>query len=790
MDTRNDRFPFRCVLSFELLIARWEAMRLSNSPVKAALADKMFEVLDGFPELGGPFEDLSILERRKDEIDALMGIVFPPATWDQDLKAAVIPFHLDSFYATPLYKEAFSGNDWTLPICEGCDEDEFEAGRLMMAYLTVLNHVYHLPVGMDYPLIFLTKDSATGLENYFRFLFNPNFCRIVTRSPVEPLTESKRKEVLGALENPERITALLPPENFEFHGFTVVDAVDVTEQEVLSAIKRDLIEKDSIFTATGFHLLEQRMRTLHRDPALGFGLAALQGDRVTVLNLEHKPSCGSPHTSLLFTDRSEFEGSVFHQAVEKGEPLLIENLAEHALRTDLENHFLELGVRSMYVAPLYYRGELLGTLDLRAPEPGRLNVNSAMMMWETLPLFSMALKRGMEELSSEIQTVIKEKCTAIHPSVEWRFHQAAWNFLAARDEKKAELEPIVFRDVYPLYGLSDIRGSSEHRNEAIQMDLIDHLETARQVMVAAQAHKPLPILDALIFRTDRHIEEIRDDLMSGDEVAMIDFIRREIEPLFDTLGDFGPDVQERIEDYRAQLDPETGALFERRREFEEAVTLINETVASLLDREQIKAQEYFPHYFEKMKTDGVDHSIYIGASMVEDGRFDMMYLRNLRLWQLMVMCEAVRKVEQIRAGLKLPLEVTHLILVQNTPLSIRFLPDEKRFSVHGAYDIRHEIVKKRIDKAVIKGANERLTQPGKIAVVYSHSVESREYRRYIEYLQAEGYLTDEIESLELDALQGVYGLKALRVTVDTGFGAAEEEGTVPFIRKAVEASWK
>ena len=450
---------------------------------------------------------------------------------------------------------------------------------------------------------------------------------------------------------------------------------------------------------------------------------------------------------------------------------------------------LKLGVGSMFVAPLYYRGELLGTLDLRAPEPGRLNVNSAMIMWETLPLFSMALKRGMEEINNGIQTVIKEKCTAIHPSVEWRFQQAARNYLAAKGEGPTELEPIVFRDVYPLYGLSDIRGSSEHRNAAIQEDLIDHLDAVKQVMAAARTHRPLPILDALIFRTDGHMEEIRDGLMSGDEVGKIDFIRREIEPLFETLGGFGPDVRERIEDYRAQLKPATGALFKRRREFEEAVTRINETVSSLLDREQIKAQEYFPHYFEKMKTDGVDHSIYIGASMVEDGRFDPMYLRNLRLWQLMVICEAVRKVEQIRPNLKLPLEVTHLILVQNTPLSIQFRPDEKHFNVHGAYDIRHEIVKKRIDKAVIKGENERLTQPGKIAVVYSHSGESREYRRYIEYLQAEGFLTGEVESLELDALQGVYGLKALRVSVDMGFGAAEE-GAVPFIKKAVEATWK
>ena len=83
----------------------------------------------------------------------------------------------------------------------------------------------------------------------------------------------------------------------------------------------------------------------------------------------------------------------------------------------------------------------------------------------------------------------------------------------------------------------------------------------------------------------------------------------------------------------------------------------------------------------------------------------------------------------------------------------------------GAYDIRYEIVKKRIDKAVIRGTSERVTQPGKIAIVYAQAGEGLEYRGYIEYLQHLCYLTDKVEDLELEELQGVHGLRALRVTV-------------------------
>ena len=48
----------------------------------------------------------------------------------------------------------------------------------------------------------------------------------------------------------------------------------------------------------------------------------------------------------------------------------------------------------------------------------------------------------------------------------------------------------------------------------------------------------------------------------------------------------------------------------------------------------------------------------------------------------------------------------------------------------------------------------------------AHPAEAHEYRHYIEYLQSLGYLTGEIEDVELDELQGVHGLRALRVTID------------------------
>jgi hypothetical protein len=467
--------------------------------------------------------------------------------------------------------------------------------------------------------------------------------------------------------------------------------------------------------------------------------------------------------------------------------MIVEDLTTYPLRTHIEEEIIQHGGRNMVVAPLYYQDELIGTLDLVSPHPGDLHALNAMKLREVLPLFSIAIKRSMEELNTRVQAVIKEQCTAIHPSVEWRFRQAAINWMHGhKDGAGTEMEPIVFEEIYPLYGLSDIRGSSTHRNAAIRADLVEHLRLAQEILRLAYGVRPLPILDQLVYRLGKKIAHLDTGLAAGDELTVLDFLRRDVEPLFPHMQEFGPDVAEQIQAYRAALDPRMGTLYRRRKDFDESVTSINETLAAYLDAEQEKAQAMFPHYFEQHKSDGVEFGIYIGAALVEDGKFDPLYLHNLRLWQLMVMCGMARQAAALHERLPVPLEVAHLLLVQHTPLSIRFRFDEKRFDIDGAYNMRYEIVKKRIDKAHIRGTDERLTQPGTIAIVYSQPREAVEYREYIAYLQAAGYVARDIEELELEDLEGAQGLRALRIAVNTQ-ETPQQPGTLDDIAEVVGA---
>ena len=137
----------------------------------------------------------------------------------------------------------------------------------------------------------------------------------------------------------------------------------------------------------------------------------------------------------------------------------------------------------------------------------------------------------------------------------------------------------------------------------------------------------------------------------------------------------------------------------------------------------------------------------------------------MRLWQLSTMCEMENRFYEVQENLPLTLEAASLILVFSSTISIRYRMDEKKFDVDGAYNARYEIIKKRIDKACVKGTDERITQKGKLAIVYSQRSDEREYLRYIKYLQLKKYLGKKVELLELEDVQGVIGLKAIRVEV-------------------------
>jgi len=766
----KQEFPFKTSLSFRKLIDFWRnTVHTTEGDCPGSdYARRIVKDVEAIPELNELIYDNSLINKHKPLIDSLMTAVFPPAYLNTSLTAITIPLDFKAIYSTDGFRKLFCDEDGNFVHDLSISQELFDAGKIVSLYAGILKMAYGINMTVVFPLIKTIIDKETGLERYYKMNLDDRFIDVKITGELPPINKEQITLLAENMFNFELWQELIPPSLFEFEGFLVVNMFEVTDQEALSMLKFDLLDKNILSSARGFETLQKRVRTMFRNPKLRLGIATFSDDSTKIFRAGNDSAQSFIVNEECQKECSDYDSSIYYKAVETGEPQIIFDLSMFPKCTKVEKEIIKMGIINILVAPLIYEGKTIGIVELGSSGAGDLNAINAMKLMDVLPLFSLALKRSLEDRENMIQAIIKEKCTAVHPSVEWRFRKAAINLLEKeKSDSFANMEEIVFRDVYPLYALSDIRNSSNIRNKAIQQDLKDNLELAKSIVSAASEVKPMPEFQHLIYKIDRRLSALSTGLNTGDEAGIVSFLKREIEPLFENIAGYGKKVKKAIDIYSASIDPGLGVLYSKRKEYEQSVKMLNENISSIVDKEEEYAQKIFPHYFEKYKTDGVEYTMYIGDSISENERFDKVYLRNLRLWQFILMCKVAAKSEKIGSILKIPLELAHLILVQNTPLSIRFHLDQKKFDVDGTYNVHYEIMKKRIDKAEIRGKEERLTQPGKIAIVYTQPSEAQEYMQYIEYLQAGGFLKKGVEEMELEDLQGVYGLKALRVTVDT-----------------------
>ena len=774
----DSTFPFRTSLSLDGLFDFWERLRDDPASPMRHQAAKLLERIDRTPAFRGRVDGAAIADLHPDIVEELMSPLFPVSD-ESALGSIGEPFKFENLYETPaarrlgLFSEGafFAGT-------ENADE-LMEKGSIIAAYEMILQQIYGRTDVFQYPLILSLADHDTGLQRHFQLWWDSQFCKVVPRGDIPRPSPEELKRLIGEPTNFDLWFELLPPDRFELAGAAITRAADVTMREAISRLKDDLLEHGAMATPARIDRLQGRIRTVLGLPDLTIGLigfdrsediesirAAFPAGRSLLLSSGHAPDC--PHK----------KESNYAAAFKSREPVVVSDLEHAPVCTGFEYHLMESGLRSLMVLPLFTQDRLIGLLEVASPHAGELTAFSAFRLYDVTAPFATALQRSIDERADRIQSVIKQRYTAIHPSVEWRFRNAAKHLLQQDEGDELPIaDQIVFPDVYPLYGLTDIRGSSDTRSHAIQSDLLEQLRLALDVVDEARS-PAFPVLEQTGYRIRQFIARIEAGLHSEDETAAIGFLSRELEPFLDQLAGWNESVAERVGQYREALHPELGVLYRSRKLFDDSVTRFNEAVSAVIDREQVVAQSVFPHFFEQFQTDGVDYNVYVGESIAEDGGFSDLYLHNLRLWQLKLVCRIEWELTRVRPDLGVPLSGTHLILVQDQPLAIRFRTAEKRFDVDGAYNIRYELVKKRIDKARIRGTSERLTQPGMLAVVYSQVHEGQEYRRYLEYLIAAGYLTGDIEEHLLEDMQGVLGLRAFRVAInETPSGSLRKDET-------------
>jgi len=759
--------PLQYQLGFKKLFDNYREQLELNNPSLVSRAESILELASKYPELSDGISTQEDLDRLNEPIQSVLEDLFTESLTLNEIKIATIPFETNVLRGSKRYENIYklAGESFQMQLADFSEEEYY-----IMGCSIILNNYYGYKIDFRRPFYYNIPD-ANGILRYYKVMYNGDFVEIEKTQKSIEITDEDVAELIDNFDNIDLWKEKFPPGSWIFKGFVLANMYDATMDVSLANFKEKLISKDSKneeFIAD-FRAIIQSIFGL---PKLDIGYAMFNEDegvfqpppvyekvKSYVLNGKQTEKCTTAlceHSYEVLFNRNEFitASDIPKRYEEHPDNPLIKSLYKQ-------------GIGSAIIAPLMSQGNLLGIMELVSPNIRELNSINANKLHDILPYLVDSVRQAKEQEMNEIELLIQNECTAIHPSVHWKFKKEAERVLRSKyyDESPASFREVVFEDVYPLYGQIDIKGSSSARNVATQKDLLLQLNAVKKILSDILSTEKMPIYEQLIYRISKYIKEIKELLEVDTERRVLSFLKNEIDPIFEHLSQKNASLSKTIMEYYDIIDASKGFIYKYRKNYDETVMLVNKNMARVLDEKQEEAQDMYPHFYERFKTDGVEHNLYVGESITKTDSFNMIYLYNLRLWQLQAMCEMENSFYHIKKEFPIQLDVASMILVFNTPLSLRFRMDEKRFDVDGTYNARYEVVKKRVDKAHIKGTEERITQPGKITIVYSQRKDEIEYLKYISFLQHKNLLSKDVEILELEDLQGVTGLKAIRVSV-------------------------
>lgn len=758
-------FPYKSKLSMEPFLERLHAMASGKCQYTSAAIDPILDSMHKKVDKKVAVIDEEQVDTM--ELELMFSTMFPSMFLEQKLSFVAPPFKKSFSFRTPMAKMFFDSGDWMMKVDTNKHKENLITS-VTRAGVFLLKKFYNVRVDqLSYQVITL-KNIKTGIEKHFEIEVKSDYVEATKLKPLKKLSKQQITKLLNNIHDEALWLEAFPPDHFSFKGFMMGTFHDVTAIESMSILKNKVtLAEDEMKPEFFFPFVEQQLKNYLSLSDIRVGMVMVAYSEF--FQNEIYSLSGSNDISIL--NGSTGDHNVYEGAFTKNAPLLFSDITQIENDSKINKKLLENKIQSLILLPIFdEQNQLSSIIEIGVPEAMTFSAITILQLKDFFELMYLGSERYLRTLNNQIRLFIQQQFTSVHSSVEWKFEEVATKYEIKRTlpDFDGTIDPIVFQDIYPLYGQADIVSSSTLRNKSIQEDLIDNLERVLLLMNTWNDHVQFHLMESYILKVEGILKRIRKEFISSDESVIVELLTREINPLLTQLSQrYAQLPLEPFQDYINYLDHDLNIVYNKRKDYEQSVSILNSTISNFLEKDDRKMQKILPHYFEKYKTDGVEYNMYIGNSILKDGGFQPFYLKDFRIWQLVNACEITRLVEELAPTLKVPLKTAQLLFVYNNSLSIRFRMDEKQFDVDGSYNVRYEILKKRIDKAVIKGTGERLTVAGKIAIVYLQDKDRLEYLEYLDYLVQKGYITPDIEVLELDKLQGAEGLKALRVTVTT-----------------------
>ena len=762
----------RTVISFRKFVEFLQ----SNSHTGSTIKDPYFKwILKKFkkaPELINAVS-LEKVGRYREILELVSTCLLPLAADEKSLWALSNPLSPQIFYSTDGFHELMNclKHPVVLNPSLGNADSESDAIIKEVQYGMVLEKIYKLPYLNKTDWVRKFEDPESGLDKYFQVNIDTRFVDIfpLDQEPEIDCSSIEPNSLWG--EEFKKLQKSLRLDRFEAKGFSVITLTDITAEQSVEEIGRLIINDPGTDLSSLFEAITHSLHTIVESRHFQFGIVPFR-------TINDRPAMFYEHFSYSILVQACWQFKITHEEFYSlrdkftQNPHTIiwsaKNNTESVLPDVVGQAFLHAGIESYMMFPVFHNQKLTGIFEISArKDHPMLSEAQLLKLKPAFPLITQLIQNIIARFNKSIEDIIKEKFTSIQPAVQWKFNEAAWHYLHKKEieGKIDEVEPIIFRELQPLYGAVDIRNSTILRNQALAQDYYIQLNILNETLSALE-NTNSPQIGRLQNTVNNWMDLLHDSLTTQQEIRLNEFLNLDAQYELENIFKTAPETNGIIEAYFRSTDEQSGIAFENRRQLEAAILEVNTAVNNFYEDASAKLQKIYPCYFEKFRTDGVEYDIYVGQSIAPGKAFSKDYLHQMKRWQLESMIQVVRLTQELTSHLAHPLQTTQLLFIHPQTIDITFRKDERRFDVEGAYNIRYHIIKKRIDKVLLLDSSERLTQPGKIALVYFDDRDADEYKIHIRELQDQDQLLSDLEELELESLQGVNGLKALRVGVN------------------------
>lgn len=719
------------------------------------------------PELLTPIK-ISALEKYKYIFDLLEGTILPALSNEKELALALgVPMNPLFFLST----EAFQALVENRITDESTNIKDFKAliqyRRKKLSYTLILERFYNFRPLVKEEMIHMRKDKITQLTRYFSLDIDNRFVEVLHKGSLPKINITQTQQQLADIKSINELEKILPLSEFSFEGFSIVLAADITPKYALHKMRSIIIKHNPHDYNETYKAVVELLEQLCGRQHITFGLLPFLklNDRLVSYYGNYAHSILINISKKLNIPESTFLEWI-NAYLQNPQTIIKKECTNEEKKSDeLSKAFSEFGFNGYSIIPVFYNNEVAGVLEVAAKEVALIDESLLNSIDAAIPILGQLMHQSQTEFTANINNVIRTNFTSIQSSVLWKFNEVAWNYIktAGKDSMK-RMDEIRFENVHPLYGAIDIRNSTIERNNALHKDMHHYFLLVKNIL------NDLRVTDKntsseLIKEADNFLKRT-ETFFTGNEESVFDAFMEKVNFYLDGIETTDAHNKNLIKKYFKEVDEKNGKVYAKRRILENSMQYLNFIITDYLEKMQEEVQKQYPVYFEKIRTDGIEYDMYLGQSVSPKQPYKKSYLDELRLKQLKDMSGIAKLVYASAQSLPVPLQTTQLIYVNASSIDITFRMDEKRFDVEGGYNIRYHIVKKRIDKVHVMDTGERLTQPGKLAIIYTQPHHEKEYINYINELQQQHLLKHNIELLELEELQGVTGLKAIRVEIN------------------------